>query len=150
MEGEFTLVIAEKPDAARKIALALGTSAQQSHDPGMIEVPLAFDGKSYVVCSALGHLFEVSDPETNRSIFPVYDVDWFGKGRKSGRAGRGRNVRFQRLIQRRIELITSVAKRAKAFVNACDYDIEGETIGSNILDFACGRPELVKGPSSQR
>ncbi len=40
-------------------------------------------------------------------------------------------------------MIASVARKANAFVNACDYDIEGETIGANILDFVCGRPELV-------
>ncbi len=82
MEGDFTLVIAEKPDAARKIANALGAPTRQSLDAGMIEVASAFDGKSYVICSALGHLFEVGDPETNRSVFPVYDIDWFGKGRR--------------------------------------------------------------------
>ena len=66
------------------------------------------------------------------------------KWRKPGRAGWGQDIRLQKLIQKRVEMIGNVARKANAFVNACDYDIEGETIGSNILDFVCGRPEMIR------
>ena len=137
---EFTLVIAEKPDAARKIASALGIKGVIARSSGTFEIPIAFDGKCYVVCSALGHLFEVGDPELDRSVFPIFDVDWFGKARKTTRAGWRRNTRFQTRIRSTVETIANYAKKATRFVNACDYDIEGETIGSNILQFICSNP----------
>lgn len=143
MEGEFALVIAEKPDAARRIAEALGRSSPDNNNSKMIEVKAAFDGKSYVVCSAIGHLFEIEDPDSNRSVYPAYDMDWFRKGAVKRKNKRGRDNRFQRLIQQRIDEIRSVARKAKYYINACDYDLEGETIGSNILAFACGNPENV-------
>ena len=144
----FTLVIAEKTDAARKIAFALGKKEVVTRSSGTFEIPVAFDGNSYVVCSALGHLFEVGDPELDRSVFPIFDVDWFGKERKTTRAGWRKNTRFQTLIRNRVAIITSYAKRAKRFVNACDYDIEGEIIGSNILQFACSNQQSLRAKFS--
>ncbi|MHB1868971.1 MAG: toprim domain-containing protein, partial [Nitrososphaerales archaeon] len=144
----FTLVIAEKTDAARKIASALGTKGVVARSSGTFEIPVAFDGKSYVVCSALGHLFEVGDPELDRSVFPIFDVEWFGKDRKTTRAGWRRNTRFEAFIRNRVGIIASYAKRATGFVNACDYDVEGETIGSNILQFACSNPQSLRAKFS--
>ncbi len=49
-------------------------------------------------------------------------------------------------MRRRISAIRELSKKATSFINACDYDVEGETIGENILQYVCGRPE----GSSQR
>jgi DNA topoisomerase-1 len=40
-------------------------------------------------------------------------------------------------IEPRIHVISELSKKAKKFVNACDYDIEGSIIGYNIIRYAC-------------
>ena len=41
----------------------------------------------------------------------------------------------------RIRIIESLSKKARFFINSCDFDLEGETIGHNILKYACGSKE---------
>ncbi len=136
---EFTLVLAEKPDAARRIASALGSKGVPLRNQ-TYEIPVAFDGKSYFVCSASGHLFQIEDPIPERAVFPAYDVDWFEKTNPA--RVRGRKDRYQ-IFQRRIMNISKFASNAVDFVNACDYDIEGETIGANILQFIHANPDRI-------
>jgi DNA topoisomerase-1 len=65
-------------------------------------------------------------------VYPVFDVEWYGNDLiEKGAAG----------AARRIAAIKELAKGADGFVNACDYDVEGETIGFNILRYACGGKE---------
>lgn len=89
-------------------------------------------GSDFVACSALGHLYGLSDSFKTRETYPVYDLEWYPSylvhDRSTG-------------VRKRIRVITRLAKRARAFVNACDYDAEGGTIGENILRYACGRAE---------
>lgn len=127
----YTLVITEKPDAARKVASALGP-VNRSSKSNFLEIPKAFDGRSYIVCAAAGHLYEVIDPERNRSVFPVFDVGWFPKV-----ASRKSNFRLHKQIAGRLEAIAEASTKASRIINACDYDTEGETIGYNIIQFAC-------------
>lgn len=128
--SDYTLVLCEKPDAARKVAEALGDGQVTSTLAGGVEV-LDFerDGVRYVVCSALGHLYVLSDAFSQRETFPVFDLEWYPanlvKDRNKG-------------IRKRIASIERLARDAKGFINACDYDTEGETIGENILRYACG------------
>lgn len=135
---DYVLVVAEKPDAARKIASALGHVDSGFSKSAVIQIPHAFDGNRYVVCSALGHLYEITDSQGARSVFPVFDIDWFPKV-ATGRAG----FRFGAHNARRLHLIAQLSHNATKFVNACDFDVEGETIGTNILQFACDNPKTV-------
>jgi len=91
------------------------------------------DGKRYVVCAALGHLYGLSETVRDRTVYPALDLEWFPLGavRKSpGNTGS------------RIKAIASLSEGASEFVNACDLDAEGETIGYNILRYACGGKEV--------
>jgi len=81
----------------------------------------------------MGHLYGVSDTVKDRRVYPVLDLEWFPLG-----ATRDKGAR---LISSRIRAIRSLSERAGSFVNACDFDIEGETIGYNILRYACGGRE---------
>ncbi len=119
----YTLVVCEKPDAARRIASALG-NAKESRSGGISVFDVEFSGKKYKVCSASGHLYGLADRTKNRSVYPVLDLEWapIEKGRAA----------------RLIGAIASLAKNADAFVHACDYDQEGEVIGHSILQYACG------------
>jgi DNA topoisomerase-1 len=120
----YTLVVCEKPDAARRIAQALG-DPRESRPAGVSVFDVTNDGRRYKVCSALGHLYGLADSTKNRSVYPVLDLEW---------APVAKNPRAARAIK----VISELAKDASAFVHACDYDQEGEVIGHSILQYACG------------
>ncbi|MDA4129393.1 MAG: DNA topoisomerase I [Thaumarchaeota archaeon] len=147
MIDERIAVIAEKPDAARKIAQALGASNKfETKNRWTFEVFNAYDGKHYLIFSAAGHLYDLSDPQTNRGIYPLYDVGWFHKGFGSRNYGAKRGSGFQGRARQRIDNISKMSVGIRNFVNACDLDIEGETIGFNVLEYSCSG----KGKSSLR
>lgn len=123
----YTLVVCEKPDAARRIASALG-NARETKTAGLSTFDVMYAGKNYKVCSASGHLFGVSDTTKNRSIYPALDLEWTPIDKKGKDA---RTVRF-------ISTISFLAKGADSFIHACDYDQEGEVIGHSILEYICG------------
>lgn len=129
----YRLVVCEKPDSARRVADALATDGVKEIDVGGVKAfSLNGAGLDYVVCSAAGHLYAISDSFQGRGVYPVFDLEWYpaqlvDKTAKS--AGR------------RIAAIEKLAINAGSFVNACDFDVEGETIGYNILRYACGGKE---------
>jgi DNA topoisomerase-1 len=130
-----TLVICEKPDAARRVAEALSSGAPEVFKVGGVPAFRLKDarGRRYVVCAAMGHLYGVSDTVKDRRVYPVLDLEWFPLGATRDKAARH--------VASRIRAIRSLSEDADGFVNACDFDIEGETIGYNILRYACGGRE---------
>lgn len=120
----YTFVVCEKPDAARRIAQALGNSTE-SRPAGISVFDVVNNDRHYKVCTALGHLYGLADVTKNRGVYPVLDLEW---------APVGKNVRAARAIK----VIAELSKDAVAFVHACDYDQEGEVIGYSILQYACG------------
>lgn len=134
--GGYTLVICEKPDAARKVADALSSTSPEVFKVAGVPVFKLEDvrGRAYVVCAAAGHLYGVSDTVKSRRVYPVADIEWYplGATEKGGRFTLGR-----------IRAIGNLSRRAGRFVNACDLDVEGETIGHNILRYACGGKQTL-------
>ncbi len=125
----YTLTICEKPDAAKKIAKAIGIDDFREVWIDGVQVYVAkTKGKTFVVCYALGHLYTLEDPGKNRHVYPVFEVEWVPVEKK-----------FR--IKRIIEVIGKLARDASDFVNACDFDQEGEVIGYNILKYACGNKQ---------
>ncbi|MGC2385116.1 MAG: DNA topoisomerase [Nitrososphaeraceae archaeon] len=147
----YTLVVCEKPDAARRIAQALGTSkfekiselGVEGHEVGVRKTKLltpvfSATGRNsdrFIVCSALGHLYGLVDVKGNRSVYPVFDVKWVPISKKSGN-GRGAK-KIPSKHQLIIKAISLLSQKATRFIHACDYDQEGEVIGYNILQYAC-------------
>ena len=127
------MVICEKPDAARRVAEALsGGSAHSSTTDGVTVFRFTSRGEDFVVCSAQGHVYAISDPFEERVVYPVFDVEWYPSNlveEKNASAAR------------RISVIRKLAGSAARFINACDFDAEGETIGFNVLRYACGGKE---------
>jgi DNA topoisomerase-1 len=126
-ESSYTLVVCEKPDAARRVAHALGDSSFTERS----RLPPVFSGtdrhnERFVVCSAIGHLYGLVDIDRNRSVYPVFDVKWAPIQTKKG-------TRSEQIIKS----ISLLSQKATKFVHACDYDQEGEVIGYNILQYAC-------------
>jgi len=133
MSAGYTLVICEKPDAARRVADSLaGGGANRERVDGTTVFRLKRNGEDYVVCAALGHVYGVSDPSEERTVYPVFDVEWYQADLvdESGAGAGGR-----------ISAVKKLSAGASKFVNACDFDVEGETIGFNLLRYACGGKE---------
>lgn len=136
-----SLVIAEKPDAARRIASALGRfNSVLSDGIEYYDVQSSFNEKHYIVCAAAGHLYTISDQVGKRRVYPVFDSAWFPTDLLLSRtrkfSGRKITPGFRNLSSRRIRVVKLLSKQVTELVHACDYDIEGETIGSNIIKFA--------------
>ncbi len=125
-----TLIICEKPDAARRLAEALTDDPVSEHRKyGLTYYEIVRQGEETAICPALGHLYVVdSKDDSSRRAYPVWEFSWKPKYRveKGYESQRG----WLRAIQ---ELGIGVDR----FINACDYDIEGSLIGYMILKYAC-------------
>ena len=131
--GGHVLVICEKPDAARRVSDALsGGRARSSVSGGIVTFDFTFDGKKHIVCSAQGHIYSISDPLKERTVYPVFDLEWYPSDIVEERSAGA---------SRRIASIRKLAEGASSFINACDFDAEGETIGFNVLRYACSGKE---------
>lgn len=129
----YTLVICEKPDAAKRVSEALsGGGAQSDMVDGTTVFRFARKGEEFVVCAAQGHVYGVSDPADERAVYPVFDVEWYSSDLVDSDSASA---------ARRVSAIRKLAAGASRFVNACDFDVEGETIGFNLLRYACGGKE---------
>jgi len=133
----YTLIIAEKPEAARRIARALDVTGkpQEAREKG-VPYFIAQRDKSLVVVPAVGHLYTVAQAEGKRSNYPVFNYRWVPRYKAEKNAKNTRNW---------IDAISHLAESASEFIDACDYDIEGSLIGYSILRYACfGKERLAK------
>jgi len=127
--GGYTLVICEKPDVARRICEALSDGPPAgSLIEGVTIYRFKRGPEDFVVCSAQGHVYAVSDPFKERSVYPIFDAEWYQSNLVE---------KDNPNAARRVEAIRKLAEGANRFVNACDFDAEGETIGFNLLRYAC-------------
>ncbi|ASJ10149.1 DNA topoisomerase I [Thermococcus sp. P6] len=124
-----TLIIAEKPNVARKIAYALAEGKPVRKTIGKVSYyEFTRDGKRLVVAPAVGHLFSLA-PKSRTYGYPVFDVEWVPVYVAERGKGYARDY---------IKALAHLAKGADEFVVACDYDTEGEVIGYTALKYACG------------
>ncbi len=124
-----TLIIAEKPNVARKIAYALAEGKPVRKTIGKVSYyEFTRDGKKVIVAPAVGHLFSLA-PKTKTYGYPVFDIEWV----PVYVAEKGKSY-----AKDYIKALATLAKRADEFVVACDYDTEGEVIGYTALKYACG------------
>ncbi|MDG6983013.1 MAG: DNA topoisomerase I [Nitrososphaerota archaeon] len=126
-------MICEKPDAARRVASALSDGTSKSAlVEGTSVYSFTLNGEEFVVCAAQGHVYGISDPIDERTVYPVFDVEWYPSNLvDDDSVGAGR----------RVSAIKKLSSGATRLVNACDFDAEGETIGHNLLRYACGGRE---------
>lgn len=122
IKAESVFVIAEKPSAAERIAKALDEEAELKFLNG-VDYWIAKRGrKIYTICAAAGHLFNIDITKGKSGIYPVLDVFWT-------------DLEEQKY---RIEAINLLSRKKDKFVIACDFDVEGDTIGYNILKYIVG------------
>jgi len=117
-----SLIITEKPSVARDIAGALG---------GFEERDGYWEGDAYLISFAVGHLFELLEPEELDEKFKRWTLDVlpiipdrFEVKKKKGQSERIRIL--EKLLQR---------KDVDRVVNACDAGREGELIFREIVTF---------------
>lgn len=119
-----TLIIAEKPSVALRIAIAIGNGAQKRMAYGRISY-YEIDGpsgKTYIA-AAVGHLYTIRQTGSVRG-YPVLDVEWA----PSYLVSKG-----SLFTKDYLDVLKSIGKNCNSFINACDYDIEGTVIGTNII-----------------
>ncbi len=126
------LIITEKPQAALKIASALGNPRKLTEN-GVPYYELKRGNNSIIVACAVGHLFTLSQIEKS-SQWPTFNIEWQPNFK----------VKKADWSKKYYTTLSSLCKQASAFIIATDYDIEGEVIGWNILRFICKQNEAKR------
>ncbi|MEK6760456.1 MAG: DNA topoisomerase I [Nanoarchaeota archaeon] len=121
----YELVITEKPQAAMKIADALGNSEKRNFQ-GVPYYEVDRAGKKIVVVCAVGHLFTLKQISQG---FPAFEIKWVPNFL----------VKKGDFTKKYYETILRLAKGAGSVTVATDYDVEGEVIGLNVVRFICGQ-----------
>ncbi len=120
-----TLIVAEKPSVANRIANALGGGKEQ-RKAGRDKVSyyeLETGTGTVYVAAAVGHLFTIRQSGSERG-YPVLNIEWapsYEVGKKSEHT------------KDYLDTLKDIAKKCGRFINACDFDIEGTVIGTNII-----------------
>ncbi len=128
----YELIITEKPQAAQKIASALGKSIKKT-DKSVPYYEVDRKGEKIVVACTVGHLFTLSQKKA-RSEVPVFDIAWVPNS----------FVRKTDFSKKYHDVLSKLAKGAGSITVATDYDVEGEVIGLNIVRFIAGQPDAAR------
>jgi len=128
----YELIITEKPQAAAKIAAALGQVTKNSYQ----KIPyyeVERKGEKIFIVSAVGHLFTLSQTTPGREI-PAFGISWVPNFQ----------VRKGDFSRKYYETILKLCRNAGSLTVATDYDVEGEVIGLNIVRFLCGQKDASR------
>ncbi len=118
------LIVAEKPSVAVRIATSLSEAQPRRGNLGGVGYfEFMKDGDTVYVVAAAGHLFMLRQKSGGREL-PVFDVEWVESYKEN------KNAAF---TKKYLDAIKEVGKKCNTFINACDYDIEGTVIGTNII-----------------
>src|SRR3989338_4037640 len=128
----YELVITEKPQAALKIASALGKSIKRA-DKGVPYYEVTRDSKKIIVACAVGHLFTLKQ-KTYGSGVPVFDLIWVPNYL----------VKKNDFSKKYYDVLVKLSKGAGALTVATDYDIEGEVIGLNVVRFIANQKDASR------
>src|SRR3989344_130441 len=125
----YELIITEKPQAAKKIAEALANGKPLNKgDKGVPVYEITHNGKDFVVGCAVGHLYTITEEKKGKWTYPDFNVGW------EPTADARKEAKFS---EKYLNMHKKIAKGAKTFTVATDYDIEGEVIGLNVIRYAC-------------
>jgi len=128
----YELIITEKPQAALKIASALGNATKlEINKVPYYEVDR--NGKKILVACAVGHLFTLKQTTPSPTV-PNFDIDWFPNYL----------VKKHDFTKKYYAALLKLAKNAGNLTVATDFDIEGEVIGANVVKFICGQKDAKR------
>ena len=131
-KGGYELVIAEKPQAAAKIAAALGVSRKIS-ERNVPYYEVDRDGKKIVVACAVGHLFTLKQNHSGSEV-PIFDISWVPNS----------EVRKKDFSKKYYDVLKKLTKNAGELTVATDFDIEGEVIGINVVKFIANEKDAKR------
>ena len=123
-------ILAEKPKAAEKIAQALAEIGQLSEMSyrGLKYYKIRKGSTIIYVTYALGHLYTLEEVKPRFfKRYPIFTLEWTLNKRQGRRKGSVKKI---------ISLLDKLGSESDEIVNACDYDIEGSTLGYNAIRFA--------------
>lgn len=126
------LIITEKPQAALKIASALGTPKKYSEE-NVSHYEVERNGEKIIVASAVGHLFGLTY-KSGQKGWPIFELEWAPSYERKSAA----------FTKRYYEVLKKLCRKAKSFVIATDFDNEGEVIGWNVLRFICKQKDAKR------
>tara|TARA_Y100000310_G_scaffold159627_1_gene159288 strand:- start:49601 stop:51682 length:2082 start_codon:yes stop_codon:yes gene_type:complete len=122
------LILTEKPSSAEKIAKALADKEPKKiTDKGVAYYTLTHNKKEIIVSCAVGHLYTVGEKDKKAWTYPIFNIEWTASYSKN---------KASAFTKKYLDKIKELAKKADTFTVACDYDIEGEVIGLNIVRYA--------------
>jgi DNA topoisomerase-1 len=132
----YELIITEKPAAAKKIAesLADGKAVKEQYQ-GVPYYKLTHGKKDIVVACAVGHLYGLAEKEKKGWKFPVFDIEWKPVSE---------TVKKSSFTKKYLNTLKKLAKDAKEFTVATDYDQEGEVIGLNVVRYLCRQKDACR------
>ncbi len=128
-DNGYELIITEKPQAALKIANALGKAVQKDIN----RIPyyeVDKQGEKIIVACAVGHLFTLKQNVSGSKV-PIFDISWIPNYL----------ARKKDFTKRYYDTLLKLAKNAGSLTVATDFDIEGEVIGLNVVRFICGQKD---------
>src|SRR3990167_3115702 len=130
----YTLILTEKPTAAKAIAEALSDDKPKKVGDKAAWYEFTKDVKDFITVPAVGHLFTLKQASKGWA-YPVFDVEWVPSFKAN---------KFASFSEPYFRNIEQLAKDAGDVIVATDYDDEGEVIGFNILRFLLGRKDAAR------
>mgnify|MGYP006276726249 CR=1 FL=1 len=127
---ETTVMIGEKPKVASKLANALG-NYDIDENRGVKNYIVKTDDREIIIAPAVGHIFNLQQISDGWD-YPVFDVEWAPIFETSDGAN---------YVKKYYNNLKDQLDKADSYINACDFDIEGSTIGGVILKQMVDAPE---------
>ena len=129
-----TLIIAEKPSVALRMAIALGDGKQRRLNHNGVGYYLIDTAAGTVyIAPAVGHIFTLAQSDT-RHGYPVLDVEWTATYKVRPKSD---------YTKKYLDVFMHLRSSVDSYINACDYDTEGTVIGTNIIKHMSDRWESV-------
>ena len=129
----YTLIVTEKPSAAKRIASALSEGEpEKKGGRGVTYYRIERGGREMLVVPAVGHLFVLDEKQRMlKWDYPVFSVEWKPTYTRKG----------NEWAKKYFDCMEKAARGAEDFVSACDYDTEGSVIAYNIIRLMGGAKE---------
>jgi len=125
----YELIITEKPKASLRIAEALADNKPKKESEKKVPYyKIRHKNRDIIVACAVGHLYGLGEKKKTNYTYPVFDIEWQPTYKRN---------KESRFTKNYLDLLKKLSKNADKFTVACDYDVEGEVIGLNVIRFAC-------------
>lgn len=120
-----TLIIAEKPSVALRLAIALGRGkAERKRGQGRTSYfQISGSDGTVFIAAAVGHIFTIRQADSAKG-YPALNIEWAPSYLVNKRAAFTKDY---------LDTLTQIGRGCGRFINACDFDLEGTVIGTNII-----------------